>query len=89
MIKISAPEVLLASSCVLLCTGNTFAGVVFCVMGALGATVRLAVENSVRQDQLKRERELYESIGRAGSLAFETLSSMAAAASHRDDSDYN
>ena len=91
MIKVSAPEVLIASSCVLFCVGQVPAGIVFASLGVLGACIRTIIENSVRLEQAKLEKETYGEMRQVGNAVAESLSRFTAAMSqrHYDDSEFN
>ena len=86
-IRISSPELLIASSCALLIVGHQVAGWVFAALGVLGAVLRVVIENSIRLEKNKHEQEVYRSISGIGETILHAIGSMAA--SHRDDSDYN
>lgn len=88
-IKISAPEFLIASSCVLFCVGQLAAAIVFVSLGVIGAMSRVALENSIRAEKLAHEQELRDTIGRTISTVIETVIKHAAMPPHSgfDDDD--
>lgn len=73
MIKVSAPEFLIAASCVLFCVGQPTAGIVFVSLGVAGAIARVALENAVRNETLRHEQELRNTIASTINSVIETI----------------
>lgn len=72
-IKISSPEILIVSSCVLFCMGHITAAIVFVSLGVSGAIARVALENNIRTEKLTHEQELRDTIGRTISSVVESV----------------
>lgn len=84
-IKISSPEILIASACVLLFVGHQLEGWIFAATGVLGAVMRVSIEHSIRAEKIKRDQELYRSIFDIVDSVLQAISSMAS--THIDDTD--
>lgn len=86
--KISSPEILFIVSGALFLADKTAPGIVFTVLGALGAIVRVVLETQARQEQLKTDQETLRSVSRVLSSVLKMFSSITV--QHYDDStDYN
>lgn len=87
-LKISSPEILFVVSGALFLADKAAPGIVFAVLGALGAVSRVVLETQARQEQLKSDQETLRSVSRAFSSVLKMFSNITV--QHYDDStDYN
>lgn len=91
MIKVSAPELLIASSAALICFGHNIMGCIFASIGVIGALGRVIIETQVRTDSLNREAASREMMYQAISSVADSLTSWSASRvpEQFDDNEYN
>ncbi len=91
MIKISAPEFLIAGSIGLFYLGHTILGSIFASLGVIGAVGRVIIDSQIRADQLNREAASREMMFQTISSIAESLSNWGSPAPEDrfDDSEYN
>jgi hypothetical protein len=58
LIKISAPEFLIVSSCAVFISGQTLVGGIFLTLGVVGASIRLAVEAHNRSEEMTHKKDV-------------------------------